>query len=123
MVWLTLTEFERLLSEVGPLRKRAHHCFLPRAGRIRRIGVDNTFELHLGQRFLVRLFSSHRSFTVHVLGSLVDLDTASVCRNIHAWLPVLKQASPAPLRSRTLQAKPDEVPVKARRVHDFPDVL
>ncbi|BBN96554.1 transposase, IS4 [Deinococcus grandis] len=47
---------------------------------------------------------------MHVLGILFDLDAANICRNIHALLPVLEQALPAPLRPRTLQAEPDNAP-------------
>jgi len=49
------------------------------------------------------------------LGIRFNLDVANVCQNIHALPPVLEQALPAPLRPRTPQAKPDEMPKQGRR--------
>jgi len=115
LVGLNPAEFDQLLSELEPLWKQAHHRSLIRAGRVRRIGAGNTFKLDLSQRLLVTLLYLRQYFTLHVLGILFDLDAANVCRNIHALLPVLEQALPAPLRPRTLQAKPDEVPSQGGR--------
>ncbi|MBB6018768.1 hypothetical protein HNQ04_004049 [Deinococcus radiopugnans ATCC 19172] len=98
--------------DLEPLWEHTHRCSLLRAGRIRRIGAGNTFKLTLGQRLLVTLLYLRQYFTMHVLGILFDLDAANICRNIHAVLPVLEQALPAPLRPLTLQAKPDEAPGK-----------
>jgi len=115
LVGLSPVEFDQFLSELEPLWKQFHHRSLLRAGRVRRIGAGNTFKLDLSQRLLITLFYLRQYCTMHVLGVLFDLDTANVCRNIHALLPVLEQALPAPLRSRTLQAKPDETPGQSGR--------
>lgn len=115
LVGLSPVEFEQLLTELEPLWEQAHRRSLLRVGRVRRIGAGNTFKLDLGQRLLVTLLYLRQYFTMHVLGILFDLDAANVCRNIHALLPVLEQALPAPLRPRTLQAKPDEAPGKAAK--------
>lgn len=115
LVGLTPAEFEQLLTELEPLWEQAHRRSLLRAGPVRRIGAGNTFKLDLGQRLLVTLLYLRQYFTMHVLGLLFDLDAANVCWNIHALLPVLEQALPAPLRPRTLQAKPDEAPGKEGR--------
>ncbi|WP_264778887.1 transposase [Deinococcus aetherius] len=130
LVGLTPEEFERLLSKLEPLWEQAHRRSLLGAGRVRRIGAGNTFKLDLSQRLFVTLLYLRQYFTMHVLGILFDLDAANVCRNIHGLLPVLEQALPAPLRSRTLQAKPDEVagnqtkkPRKIRSLEEFLEVF
>lgn len=127
LVGLTPTEFEQLLSELEPLWEQAHRRSLLRAGRVRRIGAGNTFKLDLGQRLLVTLLYLRQYFTLHVLGILFDLDATNVCRNIHALLPVLEQALPAPLRPRTLQTKPDEAPgneaKKPRKIRSLDEFL
>jgi len=115
LVGLSPVEFDQLLSELEPLWEQSHHRSLLRAGRVRRIGAGNTFKLDLSQRLLVTLLYLRQYCTMHVLGVLFDLDAANVCRNIHALLPVLEQALPAPLRPRTLQAKPDEAPGQGGR--------
>lgn len=115
LVGLSPSAFDQLLMDLEPLWEHTHRCSLLRAGRIRRIGAGNTFKLTLGQRLLVTLLYLRQYFTMHVLGILFDLDAANICRNIHAVLPVLEQALPAPLRPRTLQAKPDEAPGKKGR--------
>lgn len=127
LVGLTPEEFERLLTELEPLWEQAHRRSLLRAGRVRRIGAGNTFKLDLDQRLLVTLLYLRQYFTMHVLGILFDLDAANVCRNIHGLLPVLEQALPAPLRPRTLQARPDEAPgteeKKPRKVRSLEEFL
>lgn len=115
LVGLSPTEFDQLLIELEPLWEQAYRRSLLRAGRVRRIGAGNTFKLDLSQRLLVTLLYLRQYFTMHVLSILFDLDAANVCRNIHGLLPVLEQALPAPLRPRTLQAKPDEAPGKASK--------
>lgn len=115
LVGLSPAEFDQLLAELEPLWEQAHRRSLLRAGRVRRIGAGNTFKLDLSQRLLVTLLYLRQYFTMHVLGLLFDLDAANVCRNIHGLLPMLEQALPAPLRPRTLQAKPDETPGKEGR--------
>ncbi len=96
LVGLSPTEFDQLLTELEPLWEQAHRRSLLRAGRVRGIGAGNTFKLNLAQRLLVTLLYRRQYFTMHVLGLLFDLDAANVCRNIHALLPVLEQATPAP---------------------------
>ncbi|WP_264778068.1 transposase [Deinococcus aetherius] len=127
LVGLTPVEFDQLLIELEPLWEQAHRRSLLRAGRARRIGAGNTFKLDLSQRLLVTLLYLRQYFTMHVLGILFDLDAANVCRNIHGLLPVLEQALPAPLRPRTLQAKPDEAPgkeaKKPRRIRSLDEFL
>ncbi|KQR00878.1 hypothetical protein ASF71_21615 [Deinococcus sp. Leaf326] len=44
------------------------------------------------------------TFFRRTLGVLFELDAANVCRNIHALLPRLEQAVPAPLRAWTLDS-------------------
>ena len=115
LVGLSPTAFDQLLMDLEPLWEHAHRCSLLRAGRVRRIGAGNTFKLDLGQRLLVTLLYLRQYFTMHVLGILFNLDAANICRNIHAVLPILEQALPAPLRPRTLQVGPDEAPEKKDR--------
>ena len=115
LVGLSPSAFDQLLMDLEPLWEHAHRCSLLRAGRVRRIGAGNTFKLTLGQRLLVTLLYLRQYFTMHVLGIFFDLDAANICRNIYAVLPVLEQALPAPLRPRTLQVTPDEVPGKKGR--------
>lgn len=130
LVGLSPAEFDQLLIELEPLWERSHHRSLARAGRVRRIGAGNTFKLDLSQRLLVTLLYLRQYFTMHVLGILFDLDAANICRNIHALLPVLEQALPAPLRPRTLQAEPDNAPGgvsrnprKIRSLEEFLDIF
>ncbi|PTA66309.1 transposase family protein [Deinococcus arcticus] len=127
LVGLSPTEFDHLLMDLEPLWEQAHKRALLRAGRVRRIGAGNTFKLDLSQRLLVTLLYLRQYFTMHVLGILFDLDAANVCRNIHSLLPVLEQALPAPLRPRTLQAQPDEVPgknvKKPRKIRSLEELL
>jgi len=127
LVGLNPAESDQLLSELVPLWKQAHHRSLSRAGRVRRIGAGNTFKLDLSQRLLVTLLYPRQYFTMHALGILFDLDAANVCRNIHALLPVLEQAMPAPLSPRTLQAKLDEAPdqggPKPRKIRSLDEFL
>ncbi|AFD27469.1 Transposase, IS4 (plasmid) [Deinococcus gobiensis I-0] len=62
---------------------------------------------------------------MHLLGVLFEMDAANVCRDIHALLPLLEQALPAPLRARTLDSRkviPDDA-VPRRRLRTLEDVL
>ncbi len=61
---------------------------------------------------------------MHLLGLLFEMDAANVCRNIHALLPLLEQALPAPHCARTLDSckvTPDDAP--RRRLRTLEDVL
>ncbi|GGL12954.1 hypothetical protein GCM10010844_34630 [Deinococcus radiotolerans] len=61
---------------------------------------------------------------MHLLGVLFEMDAANVCRNIHARLPLLEQALPAPFRARTLDSRkvtPDAAP--RRQLCTLEDVL
>lgn len=118
LVGLSPAEFDQLVLELEPLWEQAHRRSLLRARRVQRIGAGNTFKLDLSQRLLVTLLYLRQYFTLHVLGILFDLDAANVCnvcRNIHGLLLLRERALPAPLRPRTLQAKPDEAPGKDAR--------
>lgn len=62
---------------------------------------------------------------MHLLSVLFEMDAANICQNIHALLPLLEQALPAPLRARTLDSRkvtPDDA-VPRRRLRTLEDVL
>jgi hypothetical protein len=121
---LNPTEFTLLAEHLEPLWTRAHRTSLLREGRKRRIGAGRQFTLDVPHRLLLTLISLRHDLPMHLLGVLFEMDAANVCRNIHALLPLLEQALPAPLRARTLNSRkvtPDDAP--RRRLRTLEDVL
>src|SRR6476646_2934033 len=93
---LNPTEFALLADQLEPLWIRAHRTSLLREGRQRRIGAGRHFKLDVAHRLLLSLIYLRHSLPMHLLGVLFEMDAANVCRNIHALLPLLEQALPAP---------------------------
>ncbi|MFC3601954.1 transposase family protein [Deinococcus soli (ex Cha et al. 2016)] len=121
---LNPTEFTLLAEHLEPLWTRAHRTSLLREGRKRRIGAGRQFKLDVPHRLLLTLIYLRHDLPMHLLGVLFEMDAANVCRNIHALLPLLEQALPAPLRARTLNSRkvtPDDAP--RRRLRTLEDVL
>jgi hypothetical protein len=121
---LNPSEFTRLAEQLEPLWTRAHRTSLLREGRRRRIGAGRQFKLDVPHRLLLTLMYLRHYLPMHLLGVLFEMDAANVCRNIHALLPLLEQALPAPLRARTLDSRkvtPDDAP--RRRLRTLEDVL
>ncbi|WP_084047148.1 transposase family protein [Deinococcus hopiensis] len=122
---LSPSEFQELATQLEPLWERAHRRSLLREGRQRRIGAGRQFKLDVPHRLLMTLVYLRHYLPMHLLGVLFEMDTANVCRNIHALLPLLEQALPAPLRARTLniQKKAAEGAKPVRRLRTLEDVL
>lgn len=127
---VTPEQFNALLGKTEPHWELAHHAALLRPTRRRAIGGGNTFKLQGAERLLCTLLYLRQYITMHLLGILFDLDAGNICRNIHAYLPLLEQVTPAPVRPLTLQARPDEVPSKnskkpkkLRSIEEFLDVF
>lgn len=122
---LNPTEFALLADQLEPLWIRAHRTSLLREGRQRRIGAGRHFKLDVAHRLLLSLIYLRHYLPMHLLGVLFEMDAANVCRNIHALLPLLEQALPAPLRARTLDSRkvtPDDAAPR-RRLRTLEDVL
>ena len=118
-------EFTLLAEHLEPLWIRAHRTSLLREERQRRIGAGRQFNLDVPHRRLLTRISLRHDLPMHLLGVLFEMDAANVCRNIHALLPLLEQALPAPLRARTLDSRkvtPDDA-VPRRRLRTLEDVL
>lgn len=122
---LNPTDFALLAEHLEPLWTRAHRTSLLREGRQRRIGAGRQFKLDVAHRLLLTLIYLRHYLPMHLLGVLFEMDAANVCRNIHALLPLLEQALPAPLRARTLDSRKvtpgDAAP--RRRLRTLEDVL
>lgn len=122
---LNPTEFTLLAEQLEPLWVRAHRTSLLRDGRVRRIGAGRRFKLDVPHRLLLTLMYLRHYLPMHLLGVLFEIDTANVCRNLHALMPLREQALPAPLRPRTLdgrQVAPDDAAPR-RRLRTLDDVL
>lgn len=118
-------EFTHLAQQIDPLWVRAHRLSLLRVGRQRQIGAGRPFKLDVPHRLFLTLLYLRHSLPMHLLGVLFEMDAATVCRNIHALLPLLEQATPAPLRARTLDSRkviPDDAGPR-RRLRTLEDVL
>jgi len=117
-------EFHGLAAALEPLWEQAHRTSLLREGRQRRIGAGRRFKLDVPHRLLLTLVYLRHYLPMHLLGVLFEMDAANVCRNIHALLPLLEQALPAPLRVRTLNTrKQEEGDQPTRRLRTLEDVL
>ncbi|GGB79232.1 hypothetical protein GCM10008019_39320 [Deinococcus soli (ex Cha et al. 2016)] len=121
---LNPTEFTLLAGQLESLWTWAHRTSLLWKGRRRRIGAGGPFKLDVSHRLLLTLIYLRHSLPLHLLGVLFELDATNVCRNIHALLPLLEQAVPAPFRARTMDSRkvtPDDAP--RRRLRTLEDVL
>ena len=99
------TEFTYLAQRLEPLWVSAHRLSLLRVGRQRQIGAGRPFKLNVPHRLFLTLLYLRHYLPMHLLGLLFEMDAANVCRNIHALLPLLEQAVPAPFRARTLDSR------------------
>lgn len=122
---LNPTEFTLLAEHLEPLWIRAHRTSLLQEGWQRRIWAGRQFELDVPHRLLLTLIYLRHDLPMHLLGVLFEMDAATICRNIHALLPLWKQALPAPLRARTLgshKVTPDDA-VSRRGLRTLENVL
>ena len=114
-----------MAQRLDPLWVRAHRLSLLQVGRQRQIGAGRQFKLDVPHRLFLSLLYLRHYLPMHFLGVLFEMDAANVCRNIHALLPLLEQAVPAPLRARTPDSRkviPNDVGTR-RRLRTLEDVL
>lgn len=102
---LTPEKFEMLVSQVAPLWEHFDLTRKTRMPRRRRIGGGPKRKLTIAERCFM-LLVYYRSYVSHVfLGMLMNIDDASVSRNINPLMPLLAQVFRIPERNVVLGAQ------------------
>lgn len=92
MTGLTVSEFDRLVEEVGPRFQAAVRAERTRPNRQRAPGAGHPFELDVGDALLLTVVWLRCYPTQEVLGYLFGVSDSTVCRVIRRGVPVLEAA-------------------------------
>lgn len=128
LVGLSPTQFDEVLTNLENTWQEAERARLSKRERINKIGAGNRYKLDVAGMLLMTLIYLRHYLTMEFLGVLFDLDRANVCRNLNRLLPLLEEVLPSPGRSRSLQARSDEVTkgnprTKKGRIRDVAGLL
>lgn len=98
MTGLTVSEFNRLVSEVGPLYTTIARKRLARPDRIRAPGAGHPFSLDFRNSLLLTLIWLRQYPTGEMLGHFFGVSEPTVRRTLARILPALKAAGRASFR-------------------------
>lgn len=108
---VTPKEFDAILELLSPVWIEANRKRLNNRKRLRAIGAGAKFHLELHALLLMTLIYLRQYCTQEFLGWLLfNLDKSNVSRSIALLLPILEVSLPSPIRAKTLQADPDQIP-------------